>query len=406
MKKFSLFTRFILSCAGVDASTMAQCTSTEVSRYKIIGTCVLLPALLGLISGGFAMYLISQNTVIASIFAIFWGWIIFTLDRAVVSGTRLGKFSLGTLGRMLMAVLIAFTVSEPLLIHIFTDAIEEKRIDVIDIRRKNLTADIDQQITNLETRLDDYENKKDQAYTSYEQEVDGTGGSRVPLRGPIAEVKWEKYMAALGEFQTNKTEIDREIVNLEVQKKEIENLVEETSAKGLLGNITVLNQLSKEDSSVKWALWLIRLLFLSIELIPILIKLGYSGRDLYGDIDDLNKEGAFAIQKELIPERMEVMKKEQTIKLIERKNELLSQEIRGIIDHKINDVEYLMDKISHVVEQQIKLKNHIANKVKDDVLRNGLINQLSMIYDSYVEMLEELVSKSKTYYSDIKSETI
>ena len=94
MKNIDFLTRFQLFCAGVDYQTIMLTTSAEVNKYKIMGTCVMLPSLMALFSGYFAMYLISQSLWISLAFAPLWALIIFILDRAIVSGTRPGQFFL------------------------------------------------------------------------------------------------------------------------------------------------------------------------------------------------------------------------------------------------------------------------------------------------------------------------
>jgi hypothetical protein len=114
MNKFNFITRFLLIYAGADINTMSQCTSSEVPKYTIMGTCVLIPSILGLFSGGYTMYLVTASLWAAVLFAPVWSWVIFTLDRAVIANTRPGKVSFGVAGRIFLAVVIAFTISEQL----------------------------------------------------------------------------------------------------------------------------------------------------------------------------------------------------------------------------------------------------------------------------------------------------
>ncbi len=400
MKNFDFVTRFLLTCAGVDHATMTQCTPSEIRKYKIMGSCVLIPALLGLFSGGYTMFLVSGVMMAACLFAPVWAWIIFTLDRAVVSTTRSGKLTLGVLGRIFLAVIIAFTISEPVILKIFNDAIEDKRVTIIDEKQNNATAMIEARIRTINDDDKQEKNTLQNLNSSYIQEVDGTGGSRVAYRGPIAEVKWQAYETALGEYNKNEAARAKQLAELQAQKAQKLQTVSDKDAKGFLGNLRILGRLMDEDSHVWWCVWLVRLLFLSIELIPIFIKLGSaSDYDLYNKIKDTNDRNCFDLQKLLVEEKRDVMKMEQSVMMLTQKNDLKFQELKAIMNSKRKDFEYFMDKVRFAMDQQLKIKAQVIEKIKDERIREELLGQLNRIYDSYVATLEALVVKSKEYHT-------
>jgi len=400
MNNFSYITKFLLTCAGADYTTMAQCTPTEIRKYKIMGTCVLIPAFLALFSGGYAMYLISGSKFFAYLFAPCWAWIIFTLDRAVVSSTRPGKVSLGVVGRVFLSVVIAFTISEPVILQLFSDAIEDKRISIIDEKQNAATAKYDDQIKTIQSQSYDEKSKVDALNKSYIQEVDGTGGSKVPYRGPIAEVKWQAYQKALNDYNANESKRNNDLASLEKERGNKLQLVSDKDAHGFLGNLRILGRLSDEDSHVMWSTWLLRLLFLCIELIPVFIKLGSSADvGLYDKIKDLNDNTSYGVQQALVQEKGEIIKVEQSILMQERKNELMFQQIKGLMNSKTKDYEYFLDKVKVAMEEQTRLKQLIYKEVKDESVRETFINQVSKIYESYVETLEAMVAKSKQYHT-------
>ena len=399
MNNFNYITKFLLTCAGSDYATMAQCTSTELRKYKIMGTCVLIPALLALFSGGYAMYLISGSGIFSYIFAPCWGWIIFTLDRAVVSSIRPGNVSLGAIGRVFLSIVIAFTISEPVILRLFSDAIEDKRVSIISEKQNDAGAKYDLQIAKLENQSKDEKSKVDALNKSYIEEVDGTGGSRVAYRGPIAEIKWQAFQAASNDFNASEEKRNAELSKLTNEKSNKLQVVIDKDAHGFLGNLRILGKLSDEDSHVMWSIWLMRLLFLCIELIPVFIKLGSSADvGLYDKIKDLNDDTSFGVQQTLVKEKGEIIKVEQAILMQDRKNSLMFQQIKDIMNSKSRDYEYFLDKVRMAMEEQIRIKQLIYKEVKDESLRETFINQVSRIYESYVETLEALVAKSKQYH--------
>ena len=400
MNNFNFFTRFLLSCAGADYSTMAQCTPSEVRKYKIMGSCVLIPSVLAFFSGGYTMLLISQSKELALLFAPVWALIIFTLDRAVVASTRPGKVSLGVVGRILLSVIIAFTISEPIILRLFSDAIEDKRISVVDEKQAFATAKLDEQILTIESESNKEKINVEALNKSYIEEVDGTGGSRVAYRGPIAEVKWQAYQKALIDFKKNEIKRDAELAKLNLTREQKLQLVSDKDATGFLGNIRILGKLSDEDAHVLWCTWLIRLLFLCIELIPVLIKLGSSADiGLYDKLKDINDQTRFELQKMLVEEKRDVMKIEQSILLQEQKNALMFQQLKGLMNSTIKDYEYFLDKVKYAMEQQMKVKIQVIEKVKEENIREELLGQVASIYEGYLATLETLVAKSKKFHT-------
>jgi hypothetical protein len=177
-------------------------------------------------------------------------------------------------------------------------------------------------------------------------------------------------------------------------------LVSDKDAKGFLGNIKILGRLSDEDAHVMWSTWLIRLLFLCIELIPVFIKLGSSADvGLYDKLKDMNDNTCFDLQKMLVEEKRDVMKIEQSILLQEQKNALMFQQIKALMNSKTKDYEYFLDKVKFAMEQQLKIKMQLIEKIKDDDVREVLLDQVTRIYEGYVTTLDALVAKSKQYHT-------
>jgi hypothetical protein len=400
MNKFNLITKFLLTCAGADHSVMAQCTPSEVRKYKIMGTCVLIPAVLALFSGAYAMYLISGSEVLSLMFSPVWGFIIFTLDRAVVASTRPGKVSLGVMGRIFLSIVIAFTISEPVILRLFSDAIEDKRISIVDEKQSWATSKFDNNILTIESESAEEKNKVDALNKSYIQEVDGTGGSRVAYRGPIAEVKWQAYQNALSDYNKNEVKRNEELSILRTNRNNKLQLISDKDAKGFLGNMIILGRLADENGVVLWSTWLIRLLFLCIELIPVFIKLGSSADvGLYDKLKDMNDTTCFGVQETLVKEKATIMAIEQSILMQEQKNQLMFQQTKGLMNSKTKDYEYFLEKVKFAMEQQIKMKLQLIEKVKDEKAREELTRQVESIYVGYISTLETLVEKSKQYHT-------
>lgn len=400
MNNFNYITKFLLMCAGADLTTMAQCTPSEVNKYRIMGTCVLIPTMLALFSGGYTMYLISGSLVIACLFAPVWSLVIFILDRAVVFSTRPGKLSLAVIARMCLAVVIAFTISEPVILKLFSDAIEDKRLVIVDDKQHKATVGIDEQLAVLKNESQTEKLNLDNLNRSYIQEVDGTGGSGVPFSGPIAAVKLNAYQNAQAEFDKNELLRSKEVQLLTVNKTAKLALVKDKDAKGFLGNMKILGNLMDEDSHVWWCVWMVRLLFLAIELVPVMIKLGNaSDFELYIRLKDMNDRNQETLQNELVEAKTSVSKLAQLLLIEIEKYRLQLENTKAAMNSSLRTYEFFLEKIRYASEQKMKSQLSIIEKVKDEKLRATLIDQVDQAYNGYIATLESLITKSKYQHS-------
>jgi hypothetical protein len=128
---------FIVICSGANREIIEHC-HIEWSKYTSIGATVFFTGLLASLSGGYALYSVFQNTdhalQAAVCFGLLWGLVIFNLDRYIVSTIR--KFDEKTpwrrlkeltqaFPRIILAALIALTISVPLEIKIFEDSLAD-----------------------------------------------------------------------------------------------------------------------------------------------------------------------------------------------------------------------------------------------------------------------------------------
>jgi hypothetical protein len=108
---------------------------------------------MAMLSGGYAMGFVFKNTHLAIAFGIFWGLLIFNLDRFIVNTMYSdGKHSIswGEIGsgspRIIMAIFLGFVISTPLELKIFEDSIkmriEEEKKNILEQHLDYLTGDL------------------------------------------------------------------------------------------------------------------------------------------------------------------------------------------------------------------------------------------------------------------------
>jgi hypothetical protein len=310
--------QFFWWCAGVDKKILMSCSYSDHVKYVGIGGVVVATAFMAALSMGFAMQTIFHEYYISIPIAIIWSLIVFNLDRFIVSSTGKGDgeatISLKELGnatpRLLMAILLGLTISAPLETVIFNSEIQREWTDTKVQLVKKSVYDIGEIYASRQTELEkNIEIKKkelaaaakaviDQQLVVTKERQSGTG------------VMWQKNLKTLEDFEGNAKLIQAQIDTLEANYKELGTMKPraEDSAKaeimkdtaGFLDKVMMLERLSSEGKKIPkidptthkpktlpngtveqieivspafWAVWLVRLLFMIIEIAPVLLKL-------------------------------------------------------------------------------------------------------------------------------------
>ncbi len=283
--------RFFILCSGADANILAESSSGEQNKYVGIGATVFFTAVMAFIAASYALYTVFDNYFSAIFFGLIWGFLIFNLDRFIVSTIRKKENFMDELlqasPRIILAIIIAVVISKPLELKIF-----EKEIDRVLLEQKNdftlankeqiatqytpVVASIDSEIASLKEEVTTKETEVNNLYETYIAEAEGRKGTEIIGKGPVYKEKREKHDAALAELVDLKKASTDKIAGLEAQKvqlaAEYEDQVENSQPiidnfDGLMARVNALSELPWLPS------FFIFLLFLAIETSPILAKL-------------------------------------------------------------------------------------------------------------------------------------
>ena len=150
---------FLWSCAGVNKAVLRQCPS-DYAKYAGIGGTILFTALMACFSGGYALSYVFGKWWIGFIFGIFWGLLIFNLDRFIVNTMYSdGKVTISWqelksgLPRIIMAIFLGIVISYPLELKIFDDEIQVKIQDMKSNRLRQYIAVDQNRVDSLELVL-------------------------------------------------------------------------------------------------------------------------------------------------------------------------------------------------------------------------------------------------------------
>lgn len=301
--------RALWKAAGGDRYLLERATYSDQIKYMCLGGIVFATGAMAALAGGYAFYTIfeprtsaieysiSYSTVIYSIFfGLFWGLMIFNIDRFIVTSTGKGdgteaitwdEFK-SAVPRIIMGAIIALTISKPVEIRMFKTEIDiklrekqleqqtayQKRVDSTFAERERLLssdfAKVEKARTNLLERIKDYDDQ-------YRTEVAEGMGGRNQGEGPVAQAikrEREKLENELAVFDNmNKSELDelnkrKDELRAEKEKERKNNAQIANGLDGLLERL----KLSHEIAGF-WITLFITLLFMSIELTPVFFKL-------------------------------------------------------------------------------------------------------------------------------------
>jgi hypothetical protein len=295
---------FFWYCSGASFSILKRCPS-ESSKYVGIGATVFFTGLLAAISSSYAMYFVFDGYVLPIFFGVVWGLMIFNLDRFIVLSMRKSdskwKEYLQATPRFLLAILIALVISKPLELKIFEKEIASELIlleqeilksyeQSVNTRYGQMLDSMNQQINKLNQEINQKEEKRDNLLEIARQEADGTGGSGKVNPGPIYKIKKKNADLAQQELTELKNknkaliaETKLKMGNTELNKNAQKEGFQISDMNGISFQLTALSRLGDRYPAIYFANLFIILLFIVLEVAPIMTKL----ISVAGPYDDL-----------------------------------------------------------------------------------------------------------------------
>ncbi len=289
---------FFWFCSGAHQNLLQRCP-TEANKYAGIGATIFFTGLFAALSGGYALYTVFDTVSSAVIFGMLWGTMIFNLDRYIVSSmskqNRFWPEFKMALPRFVLAVLLALVISKPLELKIFEKEINRQ----LDVRKNEQTiqakAALQQsfpEITEVEAKIlalkeevaakAAYRNQKQEEYDLERFGAKTPGTSGIVGLGTNARKKEQQLNDAEQDLRQTEARVqqktdayEREITQLrEARGKAFENQ-QPTIAQydGLAARMDALQVLTTESKAMELANLFLILLFIAIEIAPILVKL-------------------------------------------------------------------------------------------------------------------------------------
>lgn len=293
---------FFLWCAGSDFKTLKHCPDSESIKHKGIGALVIVPAILAFFSMGYALSTVSllQDKWYWSWGGGFiWGLIIFAFDRYIVSSHRKRPTHKEELKnpifylRFVFALVLGVVISHPIVMMYFDGSIEDQIQANIVVEKNRIDSLYNAKIASEEAKTlavdSNYfakEAKRDKQALLVAKEIDGDvledlkdGKLTTGLagKGPAAENKIKHLQKLDKELETLKQESSQQKSLFQnniaqLQSKRDSSIQAYTVSFDYLQRELALKQLKEENSIVGMTQFMLMLLLILVDMLPVIFK--------------------------------------------------------------------------------------------------------------------------------------
>jgi hypothetical protein len=287
----SQFTKFLWWLSTAEKELLVDCV-VDRNRFRIIGMTVLATWAFATLAWTYFFSTIITNAFLFVALGLFMGFVILTIDRALIKGIT--KFNKNKFTPLLFRGLLALTIgtfmAQPALLFMFDKEIrlqvsldnEKKKIqkhDELDALYKSRREDITNQITQLKNELNEKYTDVSKARENYITESDGTGGTgRIGIKD-IALAKKNEYEKLDKEYQGLSNSGQKKIGELNATLQSIDTTIKKEEEQftayfnnGFLTRIEALNNLIKNNAALQFRYYLLVIILLLIELMPVIAK--------------------------------------------------------------------------------------------------------------------------------------
>lgn len=290
---------------------------------RFVRLSVLCTSLLASLSGAYAFYSVFKSSPLSLCFGLLLGSIIFSLDSFLVDtlekrkiansllpkrGRQILNMLICVCPRLILGILIAVTVAVPIQLKLFQREIEVQLVRARLIAFADIANRVDQNFSqlhelvdltrNLRVQLQEKKRESEAFQLAQNAKLQGSAGTMKAGEGPAYKQKQQLALRSNNEvknltanvgpiIQKNESRIaslsdERDsLINQEKRRANVDN------SSGMLERIQALQELSNTQPLVKWTMVLLTLLFVFLEITPIVVKL------LAGEPTDDNVGGGF-----------------------------------------------------------------------------------------------------------------
>lgn len=287
----SQFTEFLWWLSTAEKEILAD-SVVDRNRYRIIGMTVLATWAFATFTWTYFFSTVVNSVFIAAALGLFMGFIILTIDRALIKGIT--KFNKQKLAPLLFRGILAFTIgtfmAQPAVLYMFDREIKlqtsldnekkkmlkKQELETLYQTSKDALA---KQQADLRSGLAAKYEAVTKARENFLAETDGSGGSGKVGIKDIAIAKRNEYQKLDGEYQALLNKNQPKLDSNDAALKDIDNKIKAGEADfvlylndGFLTRVEALNNLLKNNPALQFRYYLIVFILMLIELMPVIAK--------------------------------------------------------------------------------------------------------------------------------------
>jgi len=285
------FTKFLWWLSTAEKELLVDAV-VDRNRHQIIGMTVLATWAFATLAWTYFFTTVATNIWLALPLGLFMGFIILTIDRALIKGiNKLSKNKfLPLVFRGLLAVTIGTFMAQPALLYMFSKEI--KLQTSLDNEKKKLLKSgelpvfyIDKKAAlladkeSLEKDLNAKYTGVEKARESFLAETDGSGGTGKVGVKAVALAKKIEYQKLDEAYQKLSSIDELKLTIISADLKSIDDTIKREEADfatyfndGFLTQIEALNNLIKSNPALQFRYYLLVIILLLIELMPVIAK--------------------------------------------------------------------------------------------------------------------------------------
>jgi len=287
----SEFTEFLWWLSTAERELIIDCI-VDRNRYRIVGMTVLATWAFATLAWTYFFSTVVDHAYLFVPLGLFMGFIVLCIDRALIKGINKSNKKKFTplVFRGLLALTIGIFMAQPAIMYVFDKEIRmqssldnEKRKMVkrqeLDSLYNNRKAELLAQKADLEKNLLIQSAIVDKARENFIAEADGSGGTgKIGIR-EIATAKKNEYQKLDNAFQQLQAiqqprleTIGKELEEIEGKKQKEEQVFVQYLNDGFLTRAEALNNLLKDNTALQFRYYLIVVILMLIELMPVITK--------------------------------------------------------------------------------------------------------------------------------------
>jgi hypothetical protein len=329
--------RLLTFCSGLVLILLKR-AGYRKGQHIVQAVSVLATSMFAMLSSTYALQSVYGFLPLSICFGVVWGTLIFCIDSHLVNafgrrtistdlathpnGSRTLRIIICVCPRLFFGILVALIVAVPLQLKLFEPDINRqiahtKAIAISEIERR-IKEDFSQLnelvglTTSLRNELIRKQQESDVFWMAAKTELEGSAGTLIPGAGPAYEHKENLARESKAEIMLLGHSVgpvikrnDRKIASLTAEKDALlvkaKQQLEIGTESGLVQKVQALQELSNTNPTIRWVVIILTLLFVFLEITPLLIKL-LSGENTEDDLRGrfsrlLTTDGAINTQK-------------------------------------------------------------------------------------------------------------